>query len=74
MNDVVMVSTMNSLYGGIGMMYPTQLSATEWIIGLGLMVIGAIAMTAIENGQGICLSAEMPDGSRYSFSTVHHNQ
>ncbi len=74
MKDAVMGNTMSSLTGSIEKMFPTQVSAIEWLIGLGLMVLGTIAMTAIENGQGIYFSAEMADGSKYSFSTVHINQ
>lgn len=74
MKDVVMGNTMSSLTGSIEKMLPTQFSAIEWLIGLGLMVLGTIAVTAIENGQGIYFSAEMADGSKYSFSTVHLNQ
>lgn len=71
MKDVLMGNTM--LFRSIEKILPTQLSAREWLIGLGIMTLGTIAMTAIENGQGINLSAEMPDGSKYSFSTVQHD-
>jgi len=74
MKDVVMSNTMSSLTRSIEKMLPTQLSPGEWLIGLGIMAFGTIAMAAIEGGQGINLSAEMPDGSKFRFSTIQYNQ
>ncbi len=74
MKDVLIGNTVNPLTRGIEKMLPAQLSGTDCLIGLGIMVLGTIVMTAIENGQGINLSAEMPDGSKYSFSTVQLDQ